>query len=46
MEYREVDATREFLARLETGQDWRAEIESLAREEEIEAGWFNAMGAV
>ncbi|WP_293032152.1 PPC domain-containing DNA-binding protein [Natronococcus sp.] len=46
MEYQEVEATREFLARLETGQDWRDEIETLAREENVEAGWFNAMGAV
>lgn len=46
MEYQQVDSTREYLARLETGSDWRTEIEALAREEEIEAGWFNAMGAV
>ncbi|MGM0605853.1 MAG: PPC domain-containing DNA-binding protein [Halobacteriota archaeon] len=46
MNYREVTTTREFLARLETGADWREEIESLAREEDIEAGWFHAMGAV
>lgn len=46
MNYREVTTSREFLARLETGADWREEIESLARAEEIEAGWFNAMGAV
>ncbi|RKD88019.1 PPC domain-containing DNA-binding protein [Halopiger aswanensis] len=46
MEYREVNPTREYLARLETGNDWRSEIEALAREEDVEAGWFNAMGAV
>ncbi|QFU84596.1 PPC domain-containing DNA-binding protein [Natronorubrum aibiense] len=46
MEYTAVDSTREYLARLETGADWRGEIEALARTEEIEAGWFNAMGAV
>lgn len=46
MNYREVTPTREFLARLDTGADWREEIESLARENDIKAGWFNAMGAV
>lgn len=46
MEYQQVDSTREYMARLETGSDWRTEIEDLAREENIEAGWFNAMGAV
>ncbi|SEW30833.1 PPC domain-containing DNA-binding protein [Natrinema salifodinae] len=46
MEYREVDSSREYVARLETGRDWRSEIEALASEAEVEAGWFNAMGAV
>lgn len=46
MNYREVTPTREFLARLDSGADWREEIESLARENDIKAGWFNAMGAV
>ncbi|AUX09395.1 DNA-binding protein [Halalkaliarchaeum desulfuricum] len=46
MNYREVTPTREFLARLDTGADWREEIESLASEEGIESAWFNAMGAV
>ena len=46
MNYREVTQTGEYLARLETGADWREEIESLAREVGAEAGWFNAMGAV
>jgi len=31
---------------MDTGADWRAEIETLAREENVETGWFNAMGAV
>lgn len=46
MDYREVETSAEYLARLETGADWRQEIEDLARAEDIEAGWFNAMGAV
>lgn len=46
MHYREVESTREFLARLERGADWRAEIEELAGVEGVEAAWFNAMGAV
>ncbi|WP_280535970.1 PPC domain-containing DNA-binding protein [Halopenitus sp. POP-27] len=46
MHYRAVESTGEYLARLETGADWRAEIEDLAREVDAEAGWFNAMGAV
>ena len=46
MHYRDVTTTGEYLARLETGADWREEIESLARAENVEAGWFNAMGAV
>lgn len=46
MHYREVSTSREFLARLETGMDWREEIEELADMEGVDAGWFNAMGAV
>ncbi|QHS18102.1 DNA-binding protein [haloarchaeon 3A1-DGR] len=46
MHYRAVESTGEYLARLETGADWRTEIEDLAREVDAEAGWFNAMGAV
>jgi len=46
MQYREVSSGREFLVRLETGADWRDEIETLAAEEGIDAGWFTAMGAV
>ncbi len=38
MEYQQVDSIREYMARLETGSDWRTEIEDLAREENIEAG--------
>ncbi|OYR85992.1 DNA-binding protein [Halorubrum sp. E3] len=46
MYHREVEPTAEYVARFETGADWREEIESLAREEDVEAGWFTALGAV
>ncbi|WP_128476948.1 PPC domain-containing DNA-binding protein [Halorussus pelagicus] len=46
MNYREVSGDREFVARLGHGEDWREEIESLAAEEDVDAAWFVAMGAV
>ena len=46
MNYRELTASREFLASLEHGADWREEIEEFAAREGIESAWFNAMGAV
>ena len=46
MHYREVETTREFVASMETGADWREEIESLANEQEVDAGFFYALGAV
>ena len=46
MNYTELTPGREFLARLEHGADWREEIERLAAEESVDAGWFGAMGAV
>ncbi len=46
MNAREVSASREFLARLEYGADWREEIESFAAREGIEAAWFTGLGAV
>jgi len=46
MHYREMSAGREFLVRLETGADWRGEIEAFAAEEDVSSGWFVAMGAV
>ena len=46
MYHREVETTREYVARMETGADWREEIESLAEEREIDAGFFYALGAV
>ena len=46
MHYREVEVDREFVVRLETGRDWRAEIEELADDEELDAAWFYGLGAV
>lgn len=46
MHYREVETRREFVARMETGADWREEIETLAEAAEIDAGFFYALGAV
>lgn len=46
MHHREVESTAEYVARFETGADWREEIEDLARAEDVEAGWFTALGAV
>ena len=46
MEYREVSGGREFVARLDNGADWRAQIESLADEAELDAAWFTGLGAV
>lgn len=46
MQYERFTPGDVYLARMDTGADWRAEIETLAREEDVEAGWFNAIGAV
>lgn len=46
MNAREVSTSREFLARLEHGADWREEIESFAAREGIEAAWFTGLGSV
>jgi predicted DNA-binding protein with PD1-like motif len=46
MDYREVEGTREFLARLEHGRDWRAQIEDFAAEEDVDAAAFFGLGAV
>lgn len=46
MDYRELGDGREFVARLETGADWRGEIESLADDAGVDAGFFVALGAV
>ncbi|MCU4925899.1 DUF296 domain-containing protein [Halobacteria archaeon AArc-dxtr1] len=46
MNYRAVETDGEYLARLETGADWRAEIEALAAAVDADAAWFTALGAV
>lgn len=46
MEYESTETVREYVGRLETGADWREEIESLARREDVAAGWFTGLGAV
>jgi len=46
MYHREVRTDREFACRLETGADWRSEIESLADEADVDAGFFYGLGAV
>ncbi|MFD1646779.1 PPC domain-containing DNA-binding protein [Haloarchaeobius litoreus] len=46
MHYREVTTEQEFCCRLETGGDWRAQLEELAADEGIEAAWFTGLGAV
>ncbi|WP_408959953.1 PPC domain-containing DNA-binding protein [Natrinema sp. 74] len=46
MNYRAVEPTEEYVARLETGADWRAEVEALADAVEADAAWFTALGAV
>lgn len=46
MDYREVEGSREFVARLETGGDWRTQIEDFARAEGIDAAFFLGLGAV
>ncbi len=46
MDYQEVDATREFVARLEHDRDWRAQVEAFAAEQEIASAFFLGLGAV
>lgn len=46
MDYRSVETAQEFVCRLDHGADWRAEIESLADEEAIDAAFFYGLGAV
>ena len=46
MNYSAVDASAEYVARLETGADWRREIEALAEAVEADAAWFTGLGAV
>ena len=46
MDYLEVDGSREFVARLAHGEDWRGQIEDFAAAEGIEAAFFVGLGAV
>ncbi|MFC6725549.1 PPC domain-containing DNA-binding protein [Halobium palmae] len=46
MNSREVVTSREFLASLDHGADWREEIEEFADREGVESAWFVGMGAV
>ncbi len=46
MNYRAVETTSEYVARLETGAEWRTEIETLADDVDADAAWFTALGAV
>jgi len=46
MQYKRFTPRDAYLARLDTGADWREQIETIASEADVEAGWFNAMGAV
>jgi hypothetical protein len=46
MDYREVEASREFVARLAHGEDWRGQIEDFASEEGVTAAFFFGLGAV
>jgi predicted DNA-binding protein with PD1-like motif len=46
MDYQEVEGTREFVARLAHGRDWRGQIEAFAATEGIEAAFFYGLGAV
>jgi predicted DNA-binding protein with PD1-like motif len=46
MDYQEVEGAREYVARLEHGQDWRGQIEAFAEEEGIDAAFFMGIGAV
>lgn len=46
MDYRTVESSREFVARMDHGVDWRAQIEAFAEEEGINAAFFYGLGAV
>ncbi|WP_262179147.1 PPC domain-containing DNA-binding protein [Haloarcula laminariae] len=46
MDYRSVETSEEYVCRLDHGADWRAEIESLADDEGIDAAFFYGLGAV
>ena len=46
MDYLELEGAREFVARMETGADWREQIEDFAAEEGVSAAFFVGLGAV
>ena len=46
MDYREVEGAREYVARLDHGRDWRAQIEEFAAAEDLDAAFFVGLGAV
>ncbi len=46
MNYNEFKGRSEYLLRLENGREWRSQIEEVADREDIDAAWFNGMGAV
>ncbi|MFT4946972.1 MAG: putative DNA-binding protein with PD1-like motif [Natronomonas sp.] len=46
MDYEEVQAGREYVARLDHGKDWRGQIEDFAEDEGIDAAFFVGLGAV
>jgi predicted DNA-binding protein with PD1-like motif len=46
MHAREVTTAATYVARLETGADWRTELETLADDVDADAAWFTALGAV
>ncbi|MFB6129070.1 MAG: PPC domain-containing DNA-binding protein [Halorhabdus sp.] len=46
MDYRELTGSREFVARMTHGADWRGQIEEFARSERIEAAVFFGLGTV
>lgn len=46
MDYRALTGGREFVARLSHDEDWRAQIETFADEEAIDAAFFYGLGAV
>ncbi|UPM43625.1 PPC domain-containing DNA-binding protein [Halocatena salina] len=46
MDYRTVESSREFVARMDHGVDWRDQIETFADERGIDAAFFYGLGAV
>jgi len=46
MNYLEVEGGREFVARLDHGGDWRAQIEAFAADEDVTSAFFFGLGAV